>query len=186
MAPCLFVLTEHMNKFRFGPAAPNESVVFGAQGPAYSSLRIGEWIAYMKAQGIRRVCCLLHEEQLRSYKEDLLAAYRREFGAENVCWAPIADYHLCDLGLLKTRILPFLQESATLGAPVVVHCQGGRGRAGHILSAWLVFARGYTAADAVAAVKATGRNPHEAIDWGNARAEDLSTLLAACQEGLLV
>ncbi|MCS6924780.1 MAG: protein phosphatase, partial [Candidatus Binatia bacterium] len=124
--------------------------------------------------------------QLRSYKEDLLAAYRRAFGAENVCWAPIADYHLCDIGLLKTRILPFLQESVALGAPVVVHCQGGRGRAGHILSAWLVFARGYTVADAVAAVTATGRNPREAIDWGNAQAEDLYTLLEACHDGPLV
>jgi protein-tyrosine phosphatase len=175
-----------MQTFRFGPAAPHEPVVFGAQGPAYSSLRIHQWIAYMKAQGIRRVCCLLHEDQLRSYKEDLLAAYRREFGAENVCWAPIADYHLCDVGLLKTRILPFLQESAHLSAPVVVHCQGGRGRAGQILAAWLVFGRGFPVADAVAAVKAMGRNPHEAIDWGNAQAEDLYTLLEACHEDPIV
>lgn len=175
-----------MQKFRLGPAAPEEPIVFGAQGPAYSSLRIREWIAYMKAHGIRRVCCLLHADQLRSYKEDLLAAYRREFGAENVCWAPIADYHLCDVGLLKTRILPFLRESANQSAPVVVHCQGGRGRAGHVLAAWLVFGRGVPVADAVAAVKAMGRNPHEAADWGNAQPEDLYILLEACQEGPMV
>src|SRR6266545_4379145 len=105
------VQRENMRKFRLGPAAEDEPLVFGAQGPAYSLLRIGEWIAYMKEQGIRRVCCLLHNAQLRSYKEDLLAAYGREFGPENVCWAPIADYHLCDVGLLKERILPFLKES---------------------------------------------------------------------------
>jgi protein-tyrosine phosphatase len=175
-----------MRKFRLGPAAEDEPVVFGAQGPAYSLLRIGEWIAYMKEQGIRRVCCLLHDAQLRSYKEDLLAAYSREFGSENVCWAPIADYHLCDVGLLKERILPFLKESESKSEPVVVHCQGGRGRAGHVLAAWLVFGRGFAIEDAVTAVKALGRNPHEAADWGNAKPEDLYVLLEACQEGPIV
>jgi len=175
-----------MRKFRLGPAAPSEPTVFGAQGPAYSAFRISEWIAYMKGQGIKRVCCLLHDEQLRSYREDLLAAYSQEFGPTNVCWAPIPDYHLCDVGLLKERILPFLKESDTKSEPVVVHCQGGRGRAGHVLAAWLVFGRGLPIAEAVAAVKNMGRNPHEAADWGNARPEDLYVLLEACQEGPVV
>ncbi|MGE0820778.1 MAG: protein phosphatase [Candidatus Binatia bacterium] len=175
-----------MRKFRLGPAAQDEPIVFGAQGPAYSTLRINEWIAYMKEQGIRRVCCLLHQDQLQAYKEDLLDAYGREFGAENVCWAPIPDYHLCDIGLLKERILPFLLEANSRSEPVVVHCQGGRGRAGHVLAAWLVFGRGLSVDDAVAAVKEMGRNPHEAADWGNATAEDLYILLAACQESPVV
>lgn len=175
-----------MRKFRLGPAAENEPLIFGAQGPTYSLLRISEWIAYMKEQGIKRVCCLLHDEQLKAYKEDLLASYRRDFGEDNVCWAPIPDYHLCDVGLLKERILPFLQEADTKSEPVVVHCQGGRGRAGHVLAAWLVFGRGLTAEDAVAAVKVMGRNPHEAADWGNAKPEDLYVLLEACQEGPIV
>lgn len=175
-----------MRKFRLGPAAQGEPLVFGAQGPAYSSLRINEWITYMKEQGIRRVCCLLHTEQLNSYKEDLLVAYGREFGSDNVCWAPIPDYHLCDIGLLRERILPFLRESDSRSEPVVVHCQGGRGRAGHVLAAWLVFGRGLTVEDAVSAVKIMGRNPHEAADWGNAKPEDLYLLLEACQEGPIV
>ena len=169
-----------------GPAAEDEPLVFGAQGPAYSLLQIGEWIAYMKEQGIRRVCCLLSDDQLKSYKEDLLAVYSREFGLENMCWAPIADYHLCDVGLLKERILPFLKESDTKGEPVVVHCQGGRGRAGHVLAAWLVRGRRFSVDDAVAAVKTMGRNPQEAADWGNAKPEDLYVLLEACQEGPIV
>ena len=175
-----------MRKFRLGPAAQDEPLVFGAQGPAYSLPRISEWIAYMQEQGIRRVCCLLHTEQLKSYKENLLDAYSREFGPENVCWAPIPDYHLCDVGLLKERILPFLRESNSRCEPVVVHCQGGRGRAGHVLAAWLVFGRGFTVEDAVSAVKIMGRNPHEAADWGNAKPEDLYLLLEACQEGPIV
>ena len=172
-----------MHKFRLGPAGKSEPIVYGAQGPAYSHLRISEWIAYMKENGIRRICCLLHSDQLKSYKEDLLEAYGREFGQQNVCWAPIPDYHLCDVGLLKERILPFLKESDEKGEPVVVHCQGGRGRAGHVLAAWLVAGRGFTVEDAIAGVKEMGRNPHEAADWGNARPEDLYTLLTACLEG---
>ncbi|MBI3301341.1 MAG: hypothetical protein HYZ72_04590 [Deltaproteobacteria bacterium] len=70
--------------------------------------------------------------------------------------------------------------------PVVVHCYGGRGRAGHVLSAWLVFGRGFPIADAVVAVKEMGRNPHEAADWGNAQPEDLYVLLEACQESPIV
>lgn len=175
-----------MGRFRLGPATHTEAIVFGAQGPAYSVLRIGEWIAYMKEHGIRRVCCLLHDAQLGSYKEDLLATYRRAFGPEQVCWAPIADYHLCDVGLLKDRILPFLKEADSKGEPVVVHCQGGRGRAGHVLAAWLVCGRGFPLEDAVTAVKDMGRNPHEAADWGNAKPEDLYVLLEACQEGPIV
>lgn len=112
--------------------------------------------------------------------------YRREFGHENVCWAPIADYHLCDVGLLKEQILPFLKESVVKEEPVVVHCYGGRGRAGHVLAAWLVFGRGFPIEEAVAAVKEMGRNPHEAADWGNARPEDLYVLLEACQESPIV
>lgn len=175
-----------MHKFRLGPASQNEPIVFGAQGPAYSLLRMSEWIAYMRAQGIKRVCCLLHQEQLKSYKEDLLEMYNREFGVENICWAPIPDYHLCDVGLLKERILPFLKDADAKSEPVVVHCQGGRGRAGHVLAAWLVFGRGFPAEDAVAAVKEMGRNPHEAADWGNATPDDLYLLLEACQEGPMV
>lgn len=175
-----------MPKFRLSPACHTEPIVFGSQGPALSALRIGQWVAYMKEQGIKRVCCLLHQDQLRAYRVDLLAAYGKEFGPDNVCWAPIADYHLCDVGLLKERILPFLKESDHTGQPVVVHCQGGRGRAGQILAAWLISGRGLPVTDAIAAVKEMGRNPHEAADWGNAEPEDLYTLLEACQSGPIV
>ncbi len=171
-----------MNIFRFGPASHAEPTVFAARGPARSSPRIGEWIAYMKEQGIKRVCCLLHENQLHTYKEDLLQAYSREFGQDNICWAPIEDYHLCDVTLLKGTVLPFLTESDRKGEPVVVHCEGGRGRTGQIVTAWLIFARGFSIEEAVSAAKAGGRNPHEAADWGNAEREDVQALLAACQE----
>ena len=73
-----------MHKFRLGPAGKTEPIVYGAQGPAYSHLRINEWIAYMKENGIRRICCLLHSDQLKSYKEDLFETYGREFGVQTM------------------------------------------------------------------------------------------------------
>ncbi len=174
-------LGQFMNEFRFGPASQNEPIVFAARGPARSSLRIQAWIAYMKEQGIKRICCLLHENQLRAYKEDLLQAYNREFGQGNICWAPIEDYHLCDGDMLKETVLPFLKESDSKGEPVVVHCEGGRGRAGQIVTAWLIYARGFSIEEAILAARAGGRNPHEAADWGNAEPEDVYRLLEACQ-----
>ena len=171
-----------MDRFRFKPASQNERVVFGSRGPAYSSLRIGEWIAFMKGQGVKRVCCLLHQKQLSSYKEDLLQVYYREFGQDNICWTPVEDYHLCDVGMLKEKVLPFLKESELRGERVVVHCEGGRGRTGHVFAAWMVFGRGFSIEEALSAVKEMGRNPHEAVDWGNAKPEELHALLEACQE----
>ncbi len=175
-----------MHKFRLSPATHTESIVFGAQGPALSQSRIDQWVEYMQAQGIKRVCCLLHEDQLHAYRVNLLQAYGTAFGPDNVCWAPIPDYHLCDVGLLKERIMPFLKEADQKDEQVVVHCQGGRGRAGQILAAWLVFGRGLTVEEAVAAVKEMGRNPHEAAEWGNAEPEDLYVLLEACQDSPIV
>jgi protein-tyrosine phosphatase len=81
-------------------------------------------------------------------------------------------------GLLIGKILPFLKGCDAEKQKVVVHCSGGSGRTGHVLAAWLVFGRGWAYADAIAAVKKSGRNPFEAIQSGNARPEDLEKLLS--------
>lgn len=59
-----------MSGFRLGAASKDERIVFGAQRPGYCSHDVDlsevlEWISFMKGQGIRRVCCLLPEGQLR-------------------------------------------------------------------------------------------------------------------------
>lgn len=175
-----------MSMSRFAPASELEHIVFGAERPGYNSKQVDEhevhkWIVSAKQRNITRVCCLLTQDQLSYYVMDLLDAYRRAFGHENVCSAPVEDYRLCDGLTLRHRILPFLRESDDKQESVVVHCSGGIGRTGHVLAAWLVFGRGYSAEDALWTVKRMGRNPFEAVDDGNATRAGLYALLESCQ-----
>ena len=174
--------------YNFGPANAGEQIVYGAERPGFDFHSVGaqevsRWISFMKHNGIVRVCCLLPRQQLDYYEVDLLEEYRHAFGPRNVCSAGIPDCHLCDAETLTGQILPFLRESDQQCEPVVVHCSGGSGRAGHILSAWLVHARAFSIDDALAQVKYPRRNPLEAIIIGNASMAQLRALLATCQAG---
>jgi len=76
--------------FDFGPASMDKQIVFGAQRPSYSWKSVSpsdiqEWIFFMKKQGIKRVCCLLPQDQMKYYQVNLLDIYRKEFGPANVC-----------------------------------------------------------------------------------------------------
>jgi protein-tyrosine phosphatase len=148
--------------YKFAAADENEMIVFGAAKPGSSQQQVYNWINFMKQQGIQRVCCLLSDSQLARY-ENLLEIYQSEFGIERVCWAPIEDFQLAELETLTQKILPFLVIANQQSEKVVVHCSGGIGRTGHVLAAWLINSRGLSNKDAIAAVKRTGRNPHEAV-----------------------
>jgi len=174
--------TAYTMKFSFGPPDQNEHIVFGAQRPGYPghtvpAQAVDEWTAFMKGQSISRICCLLPRNQLMYY-EHLPEDYYSAFGHSAVCFASVEDYHLCDRATLIGKILPFLKGCDAEKQKVVVHCSGGSGRTGHVLAAWLVFGRGWAYADAIAAVQKSGRNPFEAIQFGNARPEDLEKLLS--------
>ncbi len=148
--------------YKFAPASEHEIIVFGAAKPGYRDAELAEWIEFMQRHNIKQVCCLLTESQLVRYS-DLLGTYRKIFGSDRVCWAPIADFELAKRDILIDRILPFLASANSKGEPVVVHCSGGIGRTGHVLAAWLVSGRGLSNKQAILAVKKTGRNPYEAI-----------------------
>jgi len=152
---------QQFKRYKFAPAWENEQVVFGAMRPGYTNEMVEDWIQFMRSQGIKRVCCLLPDEQLAFYS-DLLETYKQEFGSQLVCWAPIADFNLADLETLTQKIIPFLIEADQQNQKVVVHCSGGIGRTGHVLAAWLVSVRGLSNEAAIKAVKKTGRNPYEA------------------------
>ncbi|MDO8727656.1 MAG: dual specificity protein phosphatase family protein [Candidatus Methanoperedens sp.] len=185
-------MTQHEGRCNFGPASSNEKIVYGAERPGYDSKRVAltkvrEWIAFMKKQDIKRICCLLPENQLNYYDGiDLLTLYREKFEEDNICWTDIKDWHLCDKDKLLKKILPFLQESDRKKEKVVVHCSGGSGRTGHVLAAWLVHRHGLLPYEALLTVKkmeGVNRNPCEAVGK-NATREDLYALLEAskCSE----
>ena len=148
--------------YKFAPASENETIVFGSARPGYSNEQVNEWIEFMQNQGIKQVCCLLSTSQL-NYYANLLEVYQQNFGCNQICWAPIEDFCLVDRETLIQQILPFLVAANQNQQRVVVHCSGGVGRTGQILTAWLVAGRGWSHQEAIAAVQKTGRNPHEAI-----------------------
>ncbi|GAB4192032.1 MAG: hypothetical protein OHK0022_06010 [Roseiflexaceae bacterium] len=152
----------------FGPATPEEQIVYGARRPGFplpvvSPQSVAHWLGVVDQAGIERLLCLLPPRQLAAYS-DLLGAYRQAFGPAQVCWAPIDDFRLASEPLLLDQILPFLFDAAGAQERVVVHCSGGIGRTGHVLAAWLVAARGMGNAEAISAIQRAGRNPREARD----------------------
>jgi hypothetical protein len=90
---------------KFAAASENELIVFGASRPGYRDAEIARWIEFMQENKIDRVCCLLPQAQLIRYS-DLLGTYRKIFGYDRVCWAPIVDRDI-----LVDRILPFLASA---------------------------------------------------------------------------
>jgi protein-tyrosine phosphatase len=148
--------------YKFGSASTDELIIFGSARPGYTNAQVKKWINFMQQQGIKRVCCLLAKSQMDLYS-DLLSIYQDFFGVDRICWVPIEDFHLVDLELFTHQILPFLLVADSRQERVVVHCSGGIGRTGHILSAWLVAGRGLSPKLAIDTVKKTGRNPYEAI-----------------------
>ena len=148
--------------YKFAPASANEAIVFGSARSGYSNAQVKDWIDFMQNQNIKRVCCLLPESQLKRYT-NLLEVYQKTFGVNKVCWTPIEDFHIVNPEIFIDRILPFLAAANQNHEKVVIHCSGGIGRTGHILAAWLVAGRGFSGKAAIAAVKQTGKNPHEAI-----------------------
>jgi protein-tyrosine phosphatase len=176
-----------MTVMRFGPACAGEQTAFGAARPGYPAERVAtktviEWLHAVRSEGIKAVICLLDRRQIAYYgqRPGLLSLYRDAFGPDGVLHTPVRDYHLCAASRLQ-NILGFMKTADDKRQRVVLHCSGGLGRTGHVLAAWLVYARGLAEDAAIEAVVTAGRNPKESIDAGNATASDLASLLRQCR-----
>lgn len=165
---------------RFSPAAPDEQYVYGSCSPGWHSAGdheqcLDQWLSFMRARGIERVCCLLAGRHLESANLD---RYRAAFGEERVRHTPVAEGGLVDTELLRAEILPFLEASVAANEPVVVHGLSGLSRTGQVLAAWLIYGRGYEPTAAVDAVLETGRDPTTTVEHGSATRADLFELLS--------
>jgi protein-tyrosine phosphatase len=149
--------------YKFAPADCQELIVFGAARPKYSEISVKQWIKFMQAKKIEKVCCLLERASLSRYSVDLLATYRQEFGQQCVLWQPLKDFQIPESQILIEKIIPFLIPADKKHQKVVIHCAGGVGRTGIVLAAWLVSRRGLSNSQAIAAVKQNKRNPDEAV-----------------------
>lgn len=149
--------------YKFAPCDRNESIVFGATRPKYSETSVKQWIEFMQAQKIEKICCLLEKESLSRYKVDLLATYQQKFGQKSVLWQPLKDFQIPTSTILIEKIIPFLTCADQNQQKVVVHCSGGVGRTGIVLAAWLVSCRGFSNQQAISAVNQNLRYPQEAI-----------------------
>jgi protein-tyrosine phosphatase len=148
---------------RFGPAAPDEAVVYGSCAPGWHAAAdhetcVREWVEDMQQAGIERVCSLL----AASYDEatdDYLQQYADAFGPDRTLQASVPTDRIVDADLLETDILPFLDEAKAADEPVVVHGLSGLGRTGQVLAAWLTSDRRYRPERAVRTVHSVGRDP---------------------------
>ncbi|QIO23327.1 dual specificity protein phosphatase family protein [Haloarcula sp. JP-L23] len=168
---------------RFAPAAPDEKYVFGACAPGWHSAAshdaaLSDWIQSVRDCQVERVCCLLAGTQLDESGSNL-ERYADAFGESNVLHVPVPDQRLIGKEALHEKVLPFLATSVDTEVRTVVHCLAGIGRTGQVLAAWLVYNRDYGPRRAIETVQQMGRDPMDAVEYGDADEDSLLELLGS-------
>ncbi|CAN95252.1 putative Protein tyrosine/serine phosphatase [Sorangium cellulosum So ce56] len=167
--------------FNFAPASPLDRIVHGAERPGFgmaswsasgirssvvappssaahpdpSDAPVEAWLAFMARHGMREVLCLLDEGELALHRIPLLGRYQREF--LRVTHVPLDGGALPSPEALE-RALDALRRAESSGAPAVVHCASGAGRAGVVLAAWLRARHGLAPEAAIGAVRDHARH----------------------------
>ena len=178
-----------MADYGFGPSSREDENVYGAQRPGFpgkfvQKQVVDEWIAFMKKQGIKRIICLLSEDELGYYPTltgGLLGIYAEDFGPDNVLWAPTADRRLCSGEAIK-HVCYFLRAGMLNGQKTVVHCSAGQGRTGQVLVAWLIYNYSISERKAISVVEALQRSPKEPVFYSTATEAGLLDVLAVARE----
>ncbi|AUX24283.1 protein-tyrosine phosphatase [Sorangium cellulosum] len=166
--------------YNLAPASPLDRVVHGAERPGFgmalwsasgirssvsvppragdapdpSEAPVEAWLGFMARQGMREVLCLLDDDELSALRVPLISRYQREF--LRVTHVPLEGGALPTRGAME-RAIAALRRAEEGGAPVVVHCASGVGRAGVVLSAWLRARYGLDPDAAIATVREHAR-----------------------------
>ncbi|WP_437934024.1 phosphatase domain-containing protein [Sorangium sp. So ce341] len=167
--------------FNFAPASPLDRVVHGAERPGFgmalwsasgirssvvappgaaqhpdpSDAPVEAWLGFMARQGMREVLCLLDEGELALHRVPLLGRYQREF--LRVTHVPLEGGAIPSPDALE-RALAALRRAEAGGAPIVVHCASGAGRAAVVLAAWLRARHGLAPDAAIGAIRDHARH----------------------------
>jgi len=166
----------------FGPSAKGRDDVFGCAKPDYST--INEWIEAVRKNNISKIVVLCEPHDYSEFIDKIDV----EFGKNNVLRAVVKDYNLCERKILNEKIIPFIEESIEMGEKVVVHCNAGMGRTGHVLAAWLYYhVKTMEVEEALEQVRGRGipfcdRIPLEAVKKGNATFEELKELIKSTRK----
>ena len=160
----------------FGAVSKGREDVYGCGRPTGIG-NTKKWIDEVKKKNISRIVVLCEPKDYFYFIEK----FEDEFGQKNVLRATVEDYHLCDKELLNETIIPFINDSIEQKEKVVVHCNAGSGRTGHVLAAWL-YSNDHTLdeSEAIRLVSLGGggrRDPSEAVRNGNATLDELNNLI---------
>jgi hypothetical protein len=172
-----------VNPHRFAPAAPDEEYVYGACCPGWHSAgshadALEDWLSFMSANDIERVCCVLPGSSHGGIGRNI-DAYRDAFGRANVRHVPITDRGLADKRRLGDEIFPFFEQAVGAGERVVVHGLDGIGRTGQVLATWLVHDRQYSPQRAMSTVERMGRLPDDPVRRGTISEDRFAEYLAS-------
>lgn len=101
----------------------------GERGTLVAKAEVDDWIADVKALGVRSIICLLADDELRWYSNlptDLISYYRA--AGFDVAHVPARDHQ--PPPLTKQHLQAISEAYRALPKPVLVHCSAGVDRTG--------------------------------------------------------